>query len=153
MSQLLVRTVILGVILILALRAAEYLSYARWAITFPFELGYGEGIVWQQALLIPGTRMYGDIKQFPFIVFHYTPVYHLAVRAIAALGVDPLAAGRGITLAAAVAIAILTGCIASTGVREITSTSARVAGAAVAGLMVLTYYPVQYWAVTMRVDL
>lgn len=44
MGQLLVRSVILGVILILTLRAAEYLSCARRAITFPFELGYGEGV-------------------------------------------------------------------------------------------------------------
>jgi hypothetical protein len=153
MGRLLVRTAILGVILILTFRTGEYLLYARRAITFPFELDYGEGIVWQQALLIPGSRMYGDIKQFPFIVFHYTPIYHLAVRAMAALGIDTLAAGRGITLAAAIAIGVLTGGIASTGVREITSTSARVAGAAVAGLMVLTYQPVQFWAVTMRVDL
>ncbi len=153
MGQLLVRTVILGVILILTLRAAEYLSYARRAITFPFELDYGEGIVWQQALLIPGPRMYGDITQFPFIVFHYTPVYHLAVRAVAALGVDPLAAGRGVTLAAAIAIAVLAGSIVFTAMREIGSTSARVAGAVTAGLMVLTYHPVQEWAVRMRVDL
>ena len=153
MGQLLVRTVIVGVILILTLRAAEYLGYARRAITFPFGLDYGEGIVWQQALLIPGPRMYGDITQFPFIVFHYTPVYHLAVRAVAALGVDPLAAGRGVTLAAAIAIAVLAGSIVFTAMREIGSTSARVAGAVAAGLMVLTYHPIQQWAVAMRVDL
>src|SRR5258708_19202247 len=90
---------------------------------------------------------------FPFFWFHYTPVYHLAVRAVAALGVDPLAAGRGVTLAAAIAIAVLAGSIVFTAMREIGSTSARVAGAVAAGLMVLTYHPVQQWAVAMRVDL
>jgi hypothetical protein len=152
-GQLLVRAAMLGLILILSLRTAQYLGFAARAITFPFELNYGEGIVWQQALLIPGSRMYGDITQFPFIVFHYTPVYHLVVRTVAALGIDPLAAGRGVTLAAAIAMTVLVGGIVSTAMREITSTSACVVGAAVAGLMVLAYHPVQEWAVAMRVDL
>ena len=152
-GRLLIRAAILGVILLLIVRAAEYLGYAVRAITFPFELDYGEGIVWQQVLLIPGSRMYGDIAQFPFIVFEYPPVYHLVVRAIATLGIDPLAAGRGATMAATIAIAVLTGAIVSTAMREIVSTNARIVGAAVAGLMVLTYHPVQEWAVTMRVDM
>ena len=97
--------------------------------------------------------MYGDITQFPFIVFEYTPVYHLLVRVIASLGIDPLAAGRGVTLAATLTIAVLAGAIAFAAMREIASIRARFIGAAVAGLMVLTYYPVQKWAVTMRVDL
>lgn len=149
----LVRAAILGAIFVLSFRAVEYLRYAVRAIAFPFELDYGEGIIWQQALLIPGPRMYGDITQFPYIVFHYTPVYHLVVRAIATLGVDPLAAGRGVTLASAIATAVLAGSIVSTAMREITSISARAVGAGIAGLMVFTYHSVQWWAVTMRVDM
>ena len=150
---LLIRTVILAVILVLIVRSAQYLGYAARAITFPFELDYGEGIIWQQALLILGSRAYGDITQFPFIVFHYTPIYHLVIRSIAALGIDPLAAGRGATLAATIAIAVLAGAIASTAMREIASTNARIVGAALAGLMVFTYRPVQEWAVIMHMDL
>ena len=67
---------------------------------------YGEGIVWQQALLIPGPRMYGQIEHLPFIVFHYPPVYHLVSRAVMAFGVDPLAAGRIVSLASTAVIAI-----------------------------------------------
>src|SRR5262249_40632224 len=123
-------------------------------IAFPFVVDYGEGIVWQQALLIPGSRMYGDITQFPYIVFHYTPVYYLVVRAIVAIfGADPLAAGRGVTLAATPVIAALAGAIAFTAMRGIVSTKARVVGAILAGLMVFTYQPVQAWAVMMRVDM
>ena len=151
--RILVSTTILGVILILTLRAVDYLSYAARAITYPFEFDYGEGIVWQQALLIPGSRMYGDITHFPFIAFEYPPVYHLVVRAMAALGIDLLAAGRAVTLAATIAIAILAGGITSTAMREVASTSARIVGAAVAGLMIFTYNPVQDWAVAMRVDM
>lgn len=152
-GRLLVRAAALAAIFILAFRTAEYLGYAVRAIGFPFELEYGEGIVWQQALLIPGPRMYGSITHFPFIVFQYPPVYYLIVRALVALGVDPLAAGRGVTLTATIAAAILVGSIVSTAMRDTASTSARVAGAAMAGLMMFSYYPVQAWAVTMRVDM
>ena len=152
-GRLLIRTAILGMLLVLIVRAAEYLGYAARAITFPFELEYAEGIVWQQALLIPGPRMYGDITQFPFLVFHYTPVYHLVVRALATLGIDPLAAGRGTTAAATIAIAILAGAISSTAMRKIVPTNARIIGATLSSLMVFTYHPVQEWAVTMRVDM
>jgi hypothetical protein len=144
---------IIGVLVVLAVRAAGYLAYAQRAITFPFGLDYGEGIVWQQALLIPGPQMYGDITRFPFIVFHYTPLYHLIVHALLALGADPLAAGRGLSITATVGVAILTGCITIAASREDTSISARLVGAVVAGLMVLTYWAVQRWAVLMRVDM
>jgi hypothetical protein len=152
-GRILVRTAISGVILILSLRAADYLSYAARAITYPFEFDYGEGIVWQQALLIPGSQMYREITHFPFIPFEYPPVYHLVVRAIATLGIDLLVAGRAITLAATITIAILAGGITSTAMRETTSTRARIVGAATAGLMIFTYNPVQEWAVAMRVDM
>jgi membrane protein YdbS with pleckstrin-like domain len=32
------------------------------SVRYPFGLDYGEGIVWQQALLIPSARMYGAIR-------------------------------------------------------------------------------------------
>jgi hypothetical protein len=35
----------------------------------------------------PGPRMHGPIDHLPFIVFHYPPAYHLASRAVMALGV------------------------------------------------------------------
>jgi len=97
--------------------------------------------------------MYGDITQFPFIVFHYTPLYHLVVRAIATVGIDPLAAGRGATVAATIAIAVLAGAIAFTAMQKIVSTNARIVGATVGGLMVLTYQPLQESAVLMRADM
>jgi hypothetical protein len=57
---------------------------ARAVLAYPFGVDYGEGIVWQQALLIPGPRMYGSIDHLPFLVFHYPPVYQLASRAVMA---------------------------------------------------------------------
>src|SRR6184192_2212802 len=86
------------VVFLLVARAAIYLQNAFDAIRYPFGLDYGEGIVWQQLLLIPGPRMYGAITDAPFIVFHYPPVYHLVARAVTLLGIDPLMAGRGISV-------------------------------------------------------
>src|SRR5262249_11696464 len=97
----------LMLLILLVYRLSGYLIHAFSSITHPFELDYGEGIVWQQALLIPGERMYGDINTYPFIVFHYTPLYHIAVKAIAALGIDYLVAGRGLSVLSTVATAVL----------------------------------------------
>ena len=143
----------LGLLLLMTLRSANYLTDATRAVLFPFGLDYGEGIVWQQALLIPGPQMYGKITQPPFIVFEYPPVYHLLVRGIATLGIDPLAAGRGISLAATIAIMILAGSITFTAIQEVASTKVRLLGSMVTGLMVLTYRPIEEWAVLMRVDM
>ena len=78
---------LLGVaIMIMSLHFAEYLRYAISSVDYRYETFDAEGIVWQQAMLIPGPRMYGDITQYPFIVFHYPPVYHLLSRALSLLG-------------------------------------------------------------------
>src|SRR6201987_479797 len=82
------------------------LRCVRAILAYPFGIDYGEGIVWQQALLIPGPRMYGPIDRLPFIVFHYPPVYHLVSRPVMAFGVDPLAAGRMVSVASTAVIAI-----------------------------------------------
>jgi hypothetical protein len=97
---------------VLLYRAALFASGGLAAILFPWELDYGEGIVWQQMRWIFTDKAYGPIDQFPAIVFHNPPHYH-AVTAITAgtLGTDELATGRAIsllsTMAATVASAML----------------------------------------------
>lgn len=140
-------------ILMMAWHLCQYLPYAFAAIRYPFELDYGEGIVWQQALLIPGHRMYGDINQFPFLVFHYPPLYHLVVRGIAALGFDFLASGRAVSVACTLAIGALAAAISFHAAHETTSRIAALAGAAVAGLGVFCYWPVVLWSPLLRVDM
>jgi hypothetical protein len=130
----------------------HYASYAIEAFRYPFELDYGEGIVWQQALLIPGPRMYGDITGLPALVFHYPPGYHLAVRAVAAFEVDWLPAGRGVSLASTLAIALLVGAVARLACRDAERVTAWFA-ALVAALMVFTLDPVVRWSPFMRVDM
>ena len=150
--RLLVPALMLGVMVILSVRGVNYLSYAIRAVSFPFGLDYAEGIVWQQMLLIPGPRMYAGVTQPPFIVFHYPPVYHLLVRAVAALGIDPLAAGRGVSLAAIIITAAFAGGITFSAMQGNASHKARIVGSVLAGLMVTTYRPVREAAVWMRPD-
>jgi hypothetical protein len=142
-----------AVLLALLVHLGLYLRYALAAVRFPFGLDYGEGIVWQQALLIPGERMYGDIARYPFIVFHYPPVYHLAVRAVAALGVDWLAAGRGISVLCTLLIAVLVAAISHDIAGPKSGRIAGLIGSAVAGLTVFCYWPVVFWSAMMRVDM
>ena len=116
-------------------------------------LDYGEGIVWQQAMLIPSARMYGDINQFPFLVFHYPPVYYLAVRAIASLNADPLMAGRCISVIATVLTAITSVALVFYAMREKVGSVPALIGAAVAGLSFFCFWPVFICSALMRVDM
>lgn len=141
------------IIATLAVHFAVYLRYALTATRYPFELFDAEGIVWQQATLIPGESMYGDINRFPFIVFHYPPVYHLAVRAVAALGLNPLLAGRSISLAASLVTGALAASLAFRATRSKAGRIASLAGGATAGLVFFCFLPVVACSPLMRVDM
>ncbi len=122
------------------------------AIADPLEIDYGEGIVWQQAALIPGGRMYPLSSALPFIVFHYPPLFHLLARA--ALRVEPnfLAAGRLVaTVSTLCLVPILAGLILA-AVRG----GAGLRGAAIAfgmGVLAISLHPVHSWGFLMRVDM
>jgi membrane protein implicated in regulation of membrane protease activity len=151
-----IRLVLAGILLGLLLSHAYGVSRDFIAsIRYPFGLDYGEGIVWQQAALIPGPRMYSDSPDLPFIVFHYPPLYHLLVRA--ALSIQPsfLAAGRLVSSLSAVLIAL-----SVAGLVRITDqcpdrpiASAEFAIAFAAGLLTLCLDPVRVWGLLMRVDM
>jgi hypothetical protein len=140
---------------LLALAASftlRYAPYAWQALGYPYSLDYGEGIVWQQALLIPGPRMYGPIDAYPFIVFHYPPLYHLAVRGLGQMGVDLVLAGRLISLVATLAIAVLAFLVVARAARPSIGRLAYLAGA-IGALAVFTCMPMFRWSVLMRVDM
>jgi hypothetical protein len=104
-------------------------------------------------MLIPGPRMYGAIDHLPFIVFHYPPVYHLASRAVMALGVDPLAAGRIVSLAATAIIAVSIAWLVAAGLAGRVGRFALLVGAVTAALLPLSFSPVEMWLDLMRVDM
>ncbi len=140
-----------GVAFLLGWLAVEYTAYAWAALRWPFGLDYSEGLIWQQALWMPGPHMYGDISHYPFVVFEYPPLYFLAVKAAAAAGLGMLVAGRLVSELAVIAACWLIGAVVwqGCGVRG----WAAGLGAVVAGLLPLSLLPVISWSVLMRVDL
>ena len=126
------------------------------AIRYPLQLNYGEGIVWQQGVLIPGPQMYQATRTLPFIVFHYPPVYYLLVRAALLLQPDYLAAGRTVAALSAIALPPLIAALilAATRQRAFPNTPPRtMALAASAGLAVLCLHAVHSWGTVVRVDM
>ncbi len=147
---------LLAVLLVLAAlhAATDAMAYLQ-AIRYLFGLDYGEGIVWQQALLIPGPRMYGTGTDLPFIVFHYPPLYHLTVRLAAGFIPDMLAAGRLVSAASTWLIAALVAALVLVAARprDRHGRSLHLAIAAATGLLTLSFHPVLFWGVLMRVDM
>src|SRR5690242_13667235 len=82
-----------ALLVLLSMHVVGVVADSVTAIRYPFELDYGEGIVWQQAALIPGPKMYGTSTELPFIVFHYPPLFHLLARGAGAIMPDLLSAG------------------------------------------------------------
>ena len=147
-----------ALVALLALNWAKF-AYDAWlTLPFPGSIEYIEGLIWQQAKLIPGPRMYADFQQSPpFISFEYPPVYPLLVHGIASLGVPWLVAGRLLSMLSGIAIALLTAAI----VRETYESAkdhpehshAPLIGAVVAGMIVVMFRPFQFWSYVMRVDM
>jgi hypothetical protein len=141
----------------LALLAAIVLvDVARWfAAALPFRWGidYNEGIVWKQIAEIMAGRGYAPIDRFPAIVFHYPPLLHVLTGAIsAALGVDPLIAGRAVSLAATLATAGLAALLVRALVPPTPARTGEVAGVLLVVPILLALDAVHFWGVQMRVD-
>lgn len=142
-----------ALLLALGFGVGRFLAHIVATIGYRYSLDFGEGIVWQQALLIPGPRMYGDITRFPFLVFHYPPLYHLVARGVASFGIDGLVAGRLVSVVSTLA---MSGCLAA-----LTWLAARARfgrrpaqwAAAIAFALPLAMTPVFFWAPLMRVDM
>ena len=125
------------------------------AIHYPYELDYGEGIVWQQAALIPGPRMYAPGAGLPFIAFQYPPLFYLVTRVVATFMPDLLSAGRLVSATAALSIVPLIGMLvivaAPRSFKGRTLTAVTIAAAA--GLLALSLHAVRTWGLFMRVDM
>jgi len=144
-----------ALVAILTVRAVGVFQDFTASIRFPFELEYGEGIVWQQAALIPGPRMYGTAQDLPFIVFHYPPLYYLITRAGLAIEPDFLAAGRLVSASAGVLIALAVAALVRICARGDGRPIARAewAVALAAGLLALRLPTEHDWSLLMRVDM
>ena len=69
----------MALVLLLLVMAGNFYSYSAYmydAVLYPYGLDYGEGIVWQQMAALANGGMYSNFHEFPYLVFHYTPIYH-----------------------------------------------------------------------------
>ncbi|WP_293882363.1 glycosyltransferase family 39 protein [Sphingomonas sp.] len=137
----------------LAVGFACYVLAVRKAVPFPFELDYGEGIVWEQMRQIVAGHGYGPIEVFPAIVFHYPPLYHLLAAGFAAVsGFDQLAAGRLLSALSTIATGGFIALIVTRMTRVDGARGAWICGL-IAGLMIFGLMPVLMWSRMMRVDM
>lgn len=154
LTRWIVAAAILSALVLLAWDAQAFLTAALKAIRYPFELDYGEGIVWQQAEQMRTGDAYGSIIGFPAIVFHYPPLYHALTLAVSSVaGIDMLKAGRIVSVAATLLTGLLAGLIAARTVQGEIKRSAALLCAAIASLAVLSLSPVSAWGPLMRVDM
>jgi hypothetical protein len=131
-----------------------FLRASAVVLPYPYELDYGEGIVWQQMRDIARGEAYGPFGVLPAIVYHYPPVYHLTSALLAgAFALDELLAGRLVSLLATLASSILVGRLAVDALGSSTHLRTRLVCGALAGLVFVTCMPVMRWAPLMRVDL
>ena len=130
-----------------------YISYGLGAIGYPYELDYGEGLVWQQMADLPNGRMYTSIHDYPYMVYTYTPLYHTVAYIAAMLLGDPLFAGRAVSMASALLLAAFVGFAVVQASGRSYPSSARLIGAVIAALLLFTFRQVSFWSVLMRVDM
>ena len=135
-------------------RFVAFLGFAASALRWPFELDYGEGIVWQQANMMLTPQAYGRIDEFPAIVFHYPPFYHLVTRGLSALaGLDMLVAGRAVSIGCLLLTAVFIGLIIARALSLAIVWPCRILAGIGGALAIFCFVPVVFWALLMRVDM
>ncbi|GAA0320896.1 hypothetical protein GCM10009087_33980 [Sphingomonas oligophenolica] len=128
--------------------------HASVALRYPYDLDYGEGVVWEQMRLIMNGSGYEALRPMPAFVFEYPPLYHIVTAATAgAFGFDPLFAGRLVSLVMALAAAVLIGLLTNEAIGGGQDRRVRVIAGLIAGLVFLTLPVVLSWSTLMRVDM
>ena len=121
---------------------------------YPYDLDYGEGIVWQQMSDIVAGRGYAPLGLFPAIVYHYPPIYHLTVAALSYLiGGDALVTGRAVSLVSTLVSMVLIGRLAFAALPVAQGRAVRVLAATLAAGCVATAPTIVTWSGYMRVDM
>jgi hypothetical protein len=141
------------ILAILVLGALLQALRMTWSVFEHRELDYGEGIViWQALQVFDLKSAFHPLQQYPHIVFHYTPLYHIAVRALASLLGDPFLSGRILSLLAAFWIVGLLAWTVLRATRGYASAGVRWAGAVFACACALIV-PSMQWVPFARVDM
>ena len=146
--------ILVGSLVLLGYSLIRFVDVAMRAVRFPYELDYGEGIVWQQMRLMVAGRAYAPVNGYPGIVFHYPPVYHSVVEAVAATtGIDALMSGRIVSLTSATLGSVIIGGLAARLASHRSNRRVATICGIFASLACFTLLPVTYWAMVMRVDM
>jgi hypothetical protein len=131
---------------------AGFLADGWHGLRNPFQLEYGEGVVlWQAQHVTDLKQAFGDVRQLPHMVFHYTPLFHLTSRLAAAVTGDLLIAGRLVSLLSLLGISGSIALLVWGALPARMPVKIRAAGAA-SGAMLCYSVPPMFWARFMRVD-
>ena len=124
------------------------------AIGSPRSFDYSEGLVWQQAVRIPGPDMYSRSQALPFIAFQYPPMFYLLVHLMRQFGPGYLAAGRAVSVVSAVLVAGIGGTLVILAARQPGQPVRRdtLLCGLVTALLILSTHVVHVWGMVMRVD-
>jgi hypothetical protein len=134
-------------------RAVAFLARSWGALHYPFELDYGEGVLLWQARQITDLKLaFRSITEFPHMVFHYPPLYHVASRLLEPATGDLLVAGRLVSVLSTLGISVLSGLIVWSVLPRRMPLTVRATGA-IAGAALCFSVDSLGWAVYMRVDM
>jgi hypothetical protein len=133
--------------------AVAFVLQAAIAVRTDSELDYGEGIVlWQTANVTNWKKAFRPIEEYPHIVFHYPPLFHLTARAVAPFTGTLLQAGRLTSTLSLAGTCLICALLTAWALPPGRSRIAPFAGAFTAGTLVFTT-PIWSWGLYMRVDM
>jgi hypothetical protein len=136
----------------LAAGAAAFVLQAAAAFKTPAELDYGEGILlWQAANVTNWKKAFHPVEEYPHVVFHYPPLFHLTSRFVAFFTGDLLQAGRLTSILSLAGTCLVGALLTAAVLPPAANRFPRFIGAFTAGTLVFTT-PIWFWACLMRVD-
>ncbi|MEO1723465.1 MAG: hypothetical protein AAFR84_13780 [Pseudomonadota bacterium] len=141
---------------LLARRVLGWLRVSIDATTSPLQIDYGEGVVWQQAIMIMRGEGYAPLAEEPYIVFHYPPVFHVGMWFTGLFTEDMLAGGRLFSILMTLLAAAVFGAIVFEALmRQRNPLHIIVAGmlGLIAAGLIVDSLPVASWGFLARVDM
>lgn len=123
-------------------------------VIYPYQLDYGEGILlWQAQHASHLSTAYASIHHYPYIVFHYPPLYQIISLATSILTGDLLIAGRLVSAISCFGISVTLAWVVYCTAPKSASRSTAVGGAALAASSPFGLITMMFWTPLMRVDM
>lgn len=120
----------------------------------PVQWDYGEGhVLWMSQHITNAETAYRPIDRLPYVVFPYTPLFLFVSRVVGVLFEDPLVAGRSLSLACTIGIAVVVALSVFWCVPTRFPRIWRLSGAAFGAALMLCMQSVAGWGALMRVDM